>query len=275
MTHKRARESRGMFFTWGVLVGLIFLFTPKSLTGRLQLLYAQVFRWPLEAGRGLTLAARTTIPETAKAGHSSYEQLLAEKRRLEIDRANLQAKLREACQKIDDLAQLRNRPGWENMGLLSANVIFPAGPTQDQLIINQGRKNGVAAGQFVAGLDGGIIGTVAAVSPEVAKVRLITDPASKIPVYIGDPNVRGIMEGRGNGLARIPPTANTHKARVNDRVYVEKKPGVLDVPIVAAEVVECKPDPEHPVVSDVTVRPVSDVANLSEVVVLVPIARPQ
>lgn len=261
-----------MYFTWGVLIGLIFLFTPKSLTGRLQLLYAQVFRWPLEAGRGLTLAARTTNPETAKADRNSYEQLLAEKQRLEIDRANLQAKLREACQKINNLAQLRNQPGWENMGLLSAHVLVPASQTQDQLTINQGRKDGVTAGQFVAGPAGDIIGTVAVVLPEVAKVRLITDPASKIPVYIGDPNVRGILQGCGNGLARIPPTASTHKVRVNDRVYVEKKPGVLDVPIVTAQVVACKPDPEHPVVPDVTVRPVSDVANLSEVVVLVPTA---
>lgn len=264
-----------MFFTWGVLVGLIFLFTPKSLTGRLQLLYAQVFRWPLEAGRGLTMAARTTDPATADAGHGSYEQLLTEKRRLEIDRANLEAKLREACRKIDQLAQFRNKPGWENMGLLSADVIVPTGQTQDQLIINQGRKDGVTVGQFVAGPDGGIIGAVAAVSPEVAKVRLITDPASNIPVYIGDPNVRGIMQGRGNGLARIPLTSNTHKVRVGDRVFVEKKSGVLDVPIVTAEVVECGPDPEQPVVPAITVRPVSDMASLSEVVVLVPAARPQ
>jgi cell shape-determining protein MreC len=264
-----------MFFTWGVLVGLIFLFTPKSLTGRLQLLYAQVFRWPLEAGRGLTLAARTTDPAASDADHSGYAQLRAEKRRLEIDRANLEAKLREACRKIELLARLRNKPEWENIGLLSAHVLPLAGQTQNQLFVSQGRKDGVAVGQFVAGPDGGIIGTVVVVSPEVAEVRLITDPASRIPVYVGDPNVRGIMQGCGNGLARIPLISNKHTARVGDPVYVEKKPGVLDVPVVTAEVIECGKDPKEPVVPAVTVRPVSEVANLSEIVVLIPSARPQ
>ncbi len=258
-----------MLFTWGVLVGLIFLFTPKGLTGRLQLLYAQVFRWPLEAGRGLTLAARTTDPATPHAGRNSYEQLLAEKKRLEIDRANLQAKLQEACKKIDDLAKLRNKPGWENMGFLSANVL-PAGQTQNQLIINQGRKAGVAVGQFVASPDGGIVGAVTETSSQVATIRLITDPASKIPVYIGDPNVRGIMEGRGNGLARIPRVSTKHSISEGDRVYIQKKAGWLDAPTVAAEVTQCGPDPDSPVVLDVTVRPICDVANLSEVVVLIP-----
>jgi cell shape-determining protein MreC len=260
-----------MFFTWGVLVGLIFLFTPQSLTGRLQLLYAQVFRWPLEAGRDWTLAARTTIPQVSNSARNSYEQLLAEKQRLEIDRANLRAKLHEACQKINQLARLSVQPEWESMGLLPAGVI----QAQDELTINRGRKDGVAPGQFALGPDGSVIGTIAAVSPRVATVRLITDSDSKIPVFIGDPNVVGLMEGRGNGLARIPLTSNKHKIRVGDRVYVQKKTGWLDVPVVTAEVTQCGKDPDHPVLPEITVRPVCNVADLSEIVVVIPAARPR
>jgi cell shape-determining protein MreC len=160
------------------------------------------------------------------------------------------------------------------MGFLSASV-SPAGQTQNQLIINRGRKAGVAVGQFVASPDGSIVGAVTETSPQVATVRLITDPASKIQVYIGDPNVRGIMEGQGNGLARIPLISDKPGIRVGDRVYVEKKTGVLDVPVLAAEVTQYGKDLKDPVLSSLTVRPVCDMANLSEVTVLIPAARRQ
>lgn len=275
MTRKRANLSRGMLFTWGTLAGLIFLFAPRGLTGRLQLTYAQVFRLPLAAGRTLTLASRVT-PETQNVNRKEYETLLQAHRRLQNDFNNLRAQLEEAHQKINQLAGMQVTPAWENMVLQPADVIAMASQAQNELLISRGQKNGVAVGQYVMSLrDHSIIGTIVEVYARGAKVKLITDPTSKIPVYIGDPNLPGILEGRGSGTARIPSLPEKHKIRAGDRVYVQKQAGLLDIPIVAAQVIQCRRDPENPVVLEVAVQPVGDLASLREVVVVISAVRPQ
>ena len=61
----------------------MFLFAvPQKASDRLQFTYARVFRWPLAAGHGLTLAARpTTQPKDVTA--KEYEDLLANQQQLQ------------------------------------------------------------------------------------------------------------------------------------------------------------------------------------------------
>jgi cell shape-determining protein MreC len=273
MTRKRTNLSRGMLFTWGILAGLIFLFAPRGLAGRLQLTYAQVFRLPLAAGRALTLASRAA-PQTEKVSRREYEALLQVRRQLENDRDNLRAQLEEAHQRIDQLAGLRVNSAWESMVFQPADVIVMTGQAQNELVISRGQKEGVAVGQYVMSLsDHSIIGTVSAVSPRGATVMLTTDPESRIPVYITDANLPGIMEGRGGGVARISSLPERRKIRAGDRVYIQKKAGLLDTPIIAGQVTQCRRDPENPVVLEALVQPVCDVANLRAVAVVVSTTR--
>jgi cell shape-determining protein MreC len=270
MARKRTNISRGALVTWGILAGLILLFSPKGLTGRLQLTYAQVFRWPLEAGRGLTLAARTT-PRMQDVDRKDYQQLLTTQRQLKNELANVQAKLREALQTNEQLAKLRAEPAWKDVPLLEAGVTVAAGQAQNELIINRGQDHGGAVGQYVMSpADRCIIGTISDVSARGAKVRLLTAPDSRIPVSIAGLNARGFMEGRGDGTARIPLIPDKYTIRPGDRVYAEKVPGLLEVPVVVAEVVQCKRDPDNPLVWEITVRPVCDPAGLSDVAVVIP-----
>jgi cell shape-determining protein MreC len=272
MARKRTNISRGTLFAWGMLVGLTLLFSPKSLTGRLQLTYAQVFRWPLEAGRGLTLAARTAS-RTPDVDREEYQQLLTAQRQLKNELANVRAKLREALQTNEQLAGLRVDPAWKNVPLLEAGVTVVAGQAQNELVINRGRDHGAAVGQYVMSpTDRCIIGTISDVSAKGAIVRLITDPDSRIPVSVAGPGVRGFMEGRGDGTARIPLIPDKYTIRPGDRVYAEKVQGLLDVPVVVAEVVQCKRDSDSPTVWDITVRPVCDPAGLRDVAVVIPAA---
>ncbi len=272
MVRRRTNISRGALFTWGILVGLIFLFLPRSLTGRLQLTYAQVFRWPLEAGRGLTLAARAT-PRVQDVDRKDYQQLLTTQRQLKNELANVQAKLREALQTNEQLAGLRADPAWKDVPLLEAAVTFATGPAQNELVINRGQDHGAAVGQYVMSpADRCIIGTVSVVSAKGAIVRLVTDPDSRIPVRIAGLSARGFMEGRGDGTARIPLIPDKYTIRPGDRVYAEKVQGLLDVPVVVAEVVQCKRDADNPLVWDITVRPVCDPAGLRDAAVVIPAA---
>lgn len=272
MARRRTNISRGALFTWGVLAGLILLFSPKSLTSRLQLTYAQVFRWPLEAGRGLTLAARTT-PRAQDVDHKDYQQLLRTQRQLRNELANVQARLREALQTNETLAKLRADPVWKDVPLLEAGVITVAGQAQNELVINRGRDQGAAVGQYVMSpTDRCIIGTISDVSAKGAIVRLVTDPDSRIRVRIADLDAQRVMEGRGDGTARIPLIPDKYTIRPGDRVYAEKVQGLLDVPVVVAEVAQCKRDSDNPLVWDITVRPVCDPAGLRDVAVVIPAA---
>jgi cell shape-determining protein MreC len=266
-----------MLFTWGMLTGLIFLFAvPQETSDRLQLTYARVFRWPLQLGHSLTLAARSTaLPPGVTP--EQYEALLANHRQIQTKIANLQGQLQDARQQIEKLAKLREKPGWENMDFRLARVIRAADPAQSGLIIDRGTEHGVAVGQFVLGLNHpgdvdqseSVIGTVSSVDTRTARVKLITDPGDpKIIVGIGTLSVRGFMEGRGNGAARITNVQTEHKVARDDPVYAQKVQG-LDVPIVAARVTQCRTDPEEPFFLDITVEPVCDIAALSDVAVVV------
>ncbi len=264
-----------MLFTWGILAGLIFLFAPKGLTGRLQLTYAQVFRWPLTVGRGLTVVSQAA-PHTQNVSRKDYEELSQENRRLKNDFANARAQLDEAHAKIEQLAGLRMKSQWENMQFLPADVVAVADQAQNELLISRGQDDKVAVGQYVMSLsDHSIIGTISEVSAKGSKVRLITYPGARMPVTIADPNVRGIMEGRGNGAAGIPLIPAQHRIRVGDHVYAQKKAGLLDVPVIAAQVTQCRRDANNPLLWDITVQPVCKVGSLTEIIVVISTVRPR
>ena len=67
---------------------------------------------------------------------------------------------------------------------------------------------------------------VAGVYAKGAKVRLITDPKCGISVSIGKLNVPKVMEGRGNGTARIPLVDRKYAIQTGDVVYARPDRGV-------------------------------------------------
>jgi cell shape-determining protein MreC len=277
MTRKWAGTSRGFLFACGLLVGLIFLFgVPREAAGRLQLAYAHVFRWPLAVGRGVVRAQATTTP-TRNISPQDYENLLRAFQQLRNEVANLRTQLQEKNRQIELLTKLKAKSGLEHMQLVPAKVYAQV---QDEMTISQGQDSGVAVGQYVlslteARLDGQcVIGVVSAVSAKGAKVRLFTHPDSDIPVSIAGLNVSRVMKGQRDGVAKIPLVPRGHVIQAGAAVYAQAKRGVLDVPMIVAEVAQCKPDVNNPQVWDITARPVCDPATLSDVVVLRPASVP-
>jgi rod shape-determining protein MreC len=244
-----------------MLGGGIFLFTPPGVTGKLQLAYARMFRKPLETGRLVTLAGR---PPTETV---DYAKLMTMQQRLRNHVANLQAQIEEARRQIEALSGLRTVPEWNRMSFRLAGIINDPGQAQTDLLINRGQEDGVAVGQFVLG-DNGVIGAVSDVSAQTARVKLITDPTSRIAVRIGAEGDRGVMEGRGPDTAVIPQVPAKRQPKVGDPIYALKTPGFPGVPIVTAEVLDSRRDPESPMLWEIRVRPVCNIANLREVAVV-------
>jgi hypothetical protein len=256
-----------MVFVWCLLGGLICFFAPPSLTGKLQLAYVDVFSWPLGGDRGFSLAAEG-VPALQAINRAGDEEPATEHQRLENHIDNLEAQLREAHGQIDHLGRLRAVPQWDRMGFLLADVTIPS-QTRDVLFINRGREDGVAVGQYVLG-DMSVIGTISDVLAQSARVKLITDPTSKLPVTVGESDLARIMEGRPGNTAKIPLVPATHKVRQGDKVYARKVPGLLDAPIVAARITLCRKDPDDPSLLEIAVQPVCDIAVLTSVAVIVP-----
>jgi rod shape-determining protein MreC len=81
--------------------------------------------------------------------------------------------------------------------LVSAPVISrQAQGWWQQLVIGQGSLQGVAAGDAVLA-PGGLLGRVASVTPSTATVLLLTDPASRVGVWVGRVRHHGLLVGVG------------------------------------------------------------------------------
>ena len=248
--------SRGMLFTWFMLTGLIFLFTPQNLTNRFQFAFARVFRRPLSIGRTISLSAHTQPQLTDVVSRSKYNQL-------QNHLANITEELSQERQKVEELSGLRNRCPLEGAKLMFADVITAS---TEGLIINRGENDKVQKGQFVIG-DNSIIGTISDVSPRTAKVKLITETTSNMAVEIG--GLKTIIQGNGKNSVKVQLVSIKHKVKIGDTVYACKKPGFLDTPIIIGAVSQFKRDDENPLLWDITVKPACDIERLNDVTVIV------
>jgi rod shape-determining protein MreC len=137
-----------------------------------------------------------------------------------------------------------------------------------ELTINRGAEDGLAKGQFVLA-DNSIIGTISETSSRTARLKLFTDPTSKIAIKVGKLNVERVMQGNGNDSAKIQLLQMEHKVKVGDGIYASKKAGSLDAPMIIGKVAQCKRDDQNPSLWDITVKPACDIERLTSVAVII------
>lgn len=245
-----------------LLGGLLLLFAPKELSDKLQLVFASIFQRPLAFGRDISLLVTEENRTVGVVSGSKY-------RRLRNFQVNTALWLQQERKKVEMLSELRNRSAWENTSLVVADVITTTmNEVCGEFLINRGKNDGLAQGQFVLG-ESSIIGAVSAVDARVAKVRLITDPKSMISVGIADLDVKCAIKGAGNHLAKINLLSAKHNIETGDIVWARKKPGFLETSMIAGTVVRCRRSDENPLLWDVTVAPACKIERLKSVTVVV------
>lgn len=251
-----------MLFTWFMLAGLIFLFAPQGVTNKFQFTFARVFRWPLSIGRNISLSARTQQlpPGTISRRESQYSNYIAD----------LEEQLRQKQRTVEKLSGLRNRfYALEGARLMIADVTLSTiDSSRSELMINRGKDDGLAEGQYVLG-DNSIVGIVSSVDSRQALVKLFTDPVSNIPVKIGQLEIAAVARGTGNNSAKIRMIPTRHKIRKGETVYALKKPGLLDCSMTIGTVAQCKKDDGEPLLWDITVEPACDIVSLTDVAVII------
>ncbi|MEB3260868.1 MAG: rod shape-determining protein MreC [Cyanobacteriota bacterium] len=109
--------------------------------------------------------------------------------------------------------------GSDPRGALPAAVISrdPAGWWQ-QLLIGRGSLGGVRAGDAVLA-PGGLIGRVSSVTPTTASVRLLTDPGSRVGVWLGRGRHSGLLSGIGTARPVMRFLEKDPDARPGDVVF--------------------------------------------------------
>ncbi|MBW8001599.1 MAG: hypothetical protein FVQ80_06205 [Planctomycetes bacterium] len=262
MVKRRNKISERVVLTWLMIAGLLLLFAPQALTNKIQFTFIRLFKIPLSVSRSITQKTNQPKSEASVVDRSKYIQL-------RNHLANNIQWLHQERHKVEMLSGLRDRTVWDESNLVMADIITAfMGKSRNEFVINRGKNDGLAKGQFVLG-DYSVIGTITQLDSKTARVRLITDPASRIAVEIAEINASCLMQGQAQNSAKIQLLPIKHMVKVNDVVCAGKKPGFLEVPIITGVVVKCEKSDENPLIWDITVRPACDIQRLKSVTVII------
>lgn len=252
MARKLINITRRALFTWLLLGGFIILLIPDKITGKFQLAFAHIFHWPLNISRNLVLSTITVQP----VNNSETERQIQLKNYI----ANLQARISELEKRNEQLAGFRSKNPLEGAKFILANITQA---TAEELIIDRGKDDGLATGQFVLGQNS-VIGTIAEVSNSTAKVRLITSPLCKMEAKIADKPA--VIQGDRKNV-KIKSLQQKYKVSAGEQVFCQPKSGLLNTPIIIGTVAECKTG-ESPHLWDITIKPACNISALSSVDVI-------
>jgi rod shape-determining protein MreC len=139
-------------------------------------------------------------------------------------------------------------------------VADPGGPFVQTRLVDAGRDRGLAKGMAVVDAYG-MVGQIVEVGERSARVLLITDFNSRIPVLVERSRDQAILEGRNGPLAELRFLPMNPSVVVGDRVLTSGRGGLLPPGLPVGEVV-------HVDDRRVLVRPLVDWDRLDYVAVL-------
>jgi rod shape-determining protein MreC len=151
------------------------------------------------------------------------------------------ARLREEVARLRSWHSVANHLAVENQSLrdmlnfvpppratfVSARVIADGtGPFSRSLLLNVGSRNGIAKGQAVVD-DAGLVGRVTEVGQRSARVLLLTDFNSRVPITFESTRERAILAGDNTATLRLDFVSPTAKVVVGERIVTSGNGGIL------------------------------------------------
>ena len=128
-------------------------------------------------------------------------------------------------ERLRDLLKLTPDPA---LSFVSARVIANSGggSWQRNVLVNAGRREGVARGQ--AAITGeGLVGRIAEVGEGASRVLLLTDNNSHIPVLVESSRERAVLAGDNSEQPRLLYVPARSSIRVGDRITTSGHGGVF------------------------------------------------
>ena len=197
---------------------------------------------PVSSGISAVFGMVSGVPDAI----GSYFHVRTENEALRAEVKRTRAALTQAQIIVRDNRRLRGllklRDGTPSPVVTARIVSSTASSTRRFGVLNAGIWQGVREGQPVRGPDG-LLGRVVETGPNTARVLLLTDPNSIVPVRrIGD-GMPALAAGRGDGMVdiRSVDTADA-KLRPGDRFVTSGTGGIYTPGVLVARVVRAGSD---------------------------------
>ncbi|MCC6306418.1 MAG: rod shape-determining protein MreC [Rhodobacteraceae bacterium] len=174
-------------------------------------------------------------------GFQSYVRILGQNQELRRELQQMKA-WREAALQLEqkyarllDLANVRLDPMLTHV---TGVVLADAGsPFRQSVILNVGARDGIRDGW--AAMDGlGLAGRISGVGERSARVLLLTDPSSRVPVVIQPSGQRAILSGDNSAAPPLEFLERPELVRPGDRAVTSGDGGVLPAGLLVGQVAQ-------------------------------------
>lgn len=269
MAGRHFHLSNGALFLLLLGAGFVLLLLPRSMTEKINFLFAETFQPLIRIGRQFQLEnASMPKPDEEVVSREEHNKLWKNYK-------NLHAQLLKLQEHVETLARIRSGLPRFYSGLAIAEVTGAGTGLNHELLINKGAADGVRAGQYVLSPDrNSVVGIVRETSEQMARVRLLTDANQSIEIRIrrdgSDRDIGALMFGNGKRGCIVSMVEREKDIRVGDAVYAAARPGVLDIAMIIGEVSDVQGDEESPLLCMITVQPAENAFALTTVAVIVP-----
>jgi rod shape-determining protein MreC len=237
--HDYARPIRRIF-VFGIVALLLALFafwridSPRVEALRSALLDAVAphLAWVLAPVRGA--AAMLEDFQSYARIHAQNQELRRELQQMKAWR-EAAIQLEQKYAKLLDLNNVRLDP---QLTHVTGVVLVDAGsPFRKSVLINVGARDGVQDGW--ATMDGlGLVGRISGVGQRTARVVLLTDAASRVPVIVQPSGQRAIVAGDNSALPPLDFVEAPDEVRPGDRVVSSGDGGVFPAGLLVGQVVQ-------------------------------------
>lgn len=170
----------------------------------------------------------------------SYSRLLEQNRELREELRQMKAWKEAALQlgqenaRLLDLNQVRLDP---QLTHVTGVVLADSGsPFRQSVLLNVGARDGIRDGW--ATMDGiGLVGRISGVGPKTARVILLTDSNSRVPVTVQPSGQKAILSGDNSTLPPLDFLEDQDEVRPGDRVVSSGDGGVFPAGLLVGQVV--------------------------------------
>ena len=156
-------------------------------------------------------------------GFDEIDRLKAENEKLK----QWQSRAKLAERNVAQLRSLLNAVGEPALHFTTGSVIADArGPFQRSVLVNLGRDQGVRVGYAVINADG-LVGRTVDAGDSVARILLLSDLNSRIPVVVGQARVRALVSGDNSAELKLEFLPDRASVKSGDEVFTSGSDGVL------------------------------------------------
>jgi rod shape-determining protein MreC len=202
---------------------------------------------------------------------SDVNRLRLDNTRLEAEVARLQAQVIDLQQQVGEVQMLSTLLGFvranpENEYVSAAVIGVDTSPFLSYVIINRGSDDGLRRGMPVV-THQGLVGRIASVLPNAARVQLITDPSSRINVLLQKSEAEAALNGSLTGDISLQSIPQDAKVDVGDVIITSGLGGDYPPDLIVGQVSGVRRRTSD-MFQSASVQPVVDFAALKVVLVI-------